>query len=57
VVQERLARRHIEDSLAHGEGLRLSTVLPNRELGPCEGFLERGSNEDYGKLEHFSIPR
>jgi hypothetical protein len=57
VVQERLARRHIEDSLAHGEGLRLSTVLPNRELGPCEGFLERGSNEDYGKLERFLIPR
>ena len=45
-IRERLARRHIGDSLAHGEGLRLSTELPNRELGPCEGFLVRGSNED-----------
>jgi hypothetical protein len=31
-------------------------MLPNWELGPCKGFLERGSNEDYGKLERFSIP-
>ena len=34
------------DPLAHGEGLELSTELPDRELGPCEGFLARGSNED-----------
>ena len=34
------------DPLAHGEGLDLSTELPDRELGPCEGFLARGSNED-----------
>ena len=45
-VRERLARRHTGDPLAHGEGLRLSTELPDRELGPCEGFLARGSNED-----------
>ena len=29
------------DLLAHGEGLELSTELPGRELGPCEG-LQRG---------------
>ena len=34
------------DPLAHGEGLELSTELPDRELVPCEGFLARGSNED-----------
>ena len=35
-----------EDPLAHGEGPELSTELPDRELGPYEGFLARGSNED-----------
>ena len=45
-IRERLAGRHIEDPLARGEGPRLSTELPDRELGPCEGFLARGSNED-----------
>ena len=45
-IQERLARRHVGDPLACGEGPRLSTELPNWELGPCEGFLARGSNED-----------
>ena len=45
-IQERLARRHVGDPLARGEGPRLSTELPNRELGPCEGFLVRGFNED-----------
>ena len=39
----------IRDPLAHGEGLELSTELPNRELGPYEGFLARGSNEDLGE--------
>ena len=34
------------DPLACGEGLELSIELPDRELGPCEGFLARGSNED-----------
>ena len=34
------------DPLAHGEGLRLSTELFYWELGPCDGFLARGSNED-----------
>ena len=38
--------RHVGDPLARGEGPRLSTELPDRELGPCEGFLTRGSNED-----------
>ena len=45
-IWERLAERHVGDPLAHGEGLRLSTELLDRELGPCEGFLARGSNED-----------
>ena len=44
-IQERLVRRHIGDPLAHREGPRLSTELPDRELDPCEGFLARGSNE------------
>ena len=45
-IQERLAGRHVGDPLAHGEGPGLSTELPDWELGPCEGFLARGSNED-----------
>ena len=45
-IQERLAARHIGDPLAHGEGPRLSTELPDWELGPCVGFLAKGSNED-----------
>ena len=48
-IRERLAERHIGDPLARGEGPRLSTELPDRELGPCEGFLVRGSNEDKGE--------
>ena len=40
-IWERHAGRHIRDPLAYGEGPRLST-----ELGPCKGFLARGSNED-----------
>ena len=45
-IRERLVGRHVGDPLAHGEGPGLSTELPDRELGPCEGFLARGSNED-----------
>ena len=45
-IRERLAGRHVGDPLARGEGPRLSMELPDRELGPCEGFLARGSNED-----------
>ena len=45
-IWERLAERHVGDPLACGEGPRLSTELPDRELGPCEGFLVRGSNKD-----------
>ena len=45
-IRERLAGRHIGDPLARGEGPRLSTELPDRELGPCEEFLARGSKED-----------
>ena len=48
-IRERLAGRHVGDPLARGEGLWLSTELPDRELGPCEGFLARGSNEDLGE--------
>jgi hypothetical protein len=44
--RERLAERHIGDPLARGGDLRLSIELPDRELGSCEGFLMRGSNED-----------
>ena len=45
-IRERLAERHIGDPLVRGEGPRLSTEVPDRELGLCEGFLARGSNED-----------
>ena len=45
-IRERLDERHVGDPLARGEGPRLSTELPDRELGPCEGFLARGSNKD-----------
>ena len=45
-IRERLAGRHIGDPLARGEGPRLSMELPDWELGPCKGFLARGSNED-----------
>ena len=45
-IRERLAGRHVGDPLTRGEGPRLSTELPDQELGPCEGFLARGSNED-----------
>ena len=44
-IRERLARRHVGDPLACGDGLRLSTELPDRELGPCKGFLAWGSNK------------
>ena len=40
-VYRRLAGRHVGDPLARGEGPRLSTELPDRELGPCE-CLQRG---------------
>ena len=40
------AESGLGDPLACGEGLRLSTELSDWELGPCEGFLVRGSNED-----------
>ena len=43
-IQERLAGRHVGDPLACGEGPRLSTELPDRKLGPCEG-LQRGLGE------------
>ena len=29
-----------------GGSATLSIELPDRQLGPCEGFLVRGSNED-----------
>ena len=45
-IRERLSERHVGDPLARAEGPRLSTELPDRELGPCEGFVVRGSNED-----------
>ena len=45
-IRERLAERHVGDPLAREECPRLSTELPDRELGPSEGFLVRGSSED-----------
>ena len=45
-IRERLAGRHVRDPLVRGEVPRLSTELPERELGPYEGLLARGSNED-----------
>ena len=45
-IRERLAGRHVGDPLARGEGPSLSTELPKWELGPCEGFLVKGFNED-----------
>jgi hypothetical protein len=37
-IRESLAKRHVEDPLTRGEGPRLSTELPDQELGPCEGL-------------------
>jgi hypothetical protein len=45
-IRERLTGRQARDPLAHGEGPRLPMELPNQELGPCEGILARGSNEE-----------
>ena len=45
-IKERLAGRHVGDPFTCGENPRLSIELLDRELGPCEGFLARGSNED-----------
>ena len=45
-IRERLAKRHVGDPLVCGEWPMLSMELPDRELGPCEGFLARGSNKD-----------
>ena len=49
MVRERLAGRYTGDPLGRGEGLGLSTELPDWELGSCEGFLARGFNEDHGE--------
>ena len=38
-----------ETHLRMGKAWGLSTELPDRELGPCEGFLARGSHEDLGE--------
>ena len=56
-IRERLTGRHVGDPLARGEGPRLSMKLPDRELGPCKGFLARGSTRTRRKLARFSIPR
>ena len=42
---ERSGRGTPETHLS-GEDPGLSMELPDRDLGPCEGFLARGSNED-----------
>ena len=39
-IRERLAGRHVGDPLACGEGPRLSTELPDRELGLCKGIQQ-----------------
>ena len=56
-IQERLAGRHIGDPLARGEGPRLSTELPDRELGPSRDSLRGAPTRTRGKLARFSIPR
>ena len=56
-IRERFAGRHVGDPLARGEGPRLSTELPDQELGPYEVFLERAPTRTMGKLARFSIPR
>ena len=45
-IRERLVGRNVGDPLARGEGPMLSMELPDWVLGPCEGFLAMGSNED-----------
>ena len=49
----RLAGRHTGDPLACGEGPRLSTELPDQELGPCEG-LQRGLGESLRTSQYLS---
>ena len=40
-IQERLVGRHVGDPLMRGEGPRLSTELPDQEIGLYEKFLAR----------------
>ena len=40
-IWERLAERYVKNPLARGKSPRLSTELPDRKLGPCDG-LQRG---------------
>lgn len=40
-----------ETHLCMGKTREISTQLLNRELSPCEGILDRGSNEDQGGSE------
>ena len=56
-IRERLVERHIGDPLLCGEGPRLSTELPDRELNPYKGFLRVAPTRNRGKLARFSIPR
>ena len=61
-IRESLTGRHVGDPLEREKDPRLSTELPDRELGPCEGFLARDSlrgapTRTRGKLARFSIPR
>ena len=51
-IQESLAGRHVGEPLVRGEGPRLSTELPDRELGPCEG-LQRGLGERLSASRYF----
>jgi hypothetical protein len=44
--EEQLGRGHLETHLRVGKASGLSTELSERELGPCEDILARGSNED-----------
>ena len=56
-IRERLAGRHFGDPLARGEGPRLSTELPDRELGLAKDSLRGAPTKTRGKLVRFSIPR
>ena len=56
-IRERLAGRHVGDPLAHGEGPRLSTELPNRELGLAKDSLRGAPTRTREMLARFSVPR
>jgi hypothetical protein len=49
-IQERLARRHVRDPLARGEGLKLSTELPVGSLALARASLQGAATRTRGSL-------